>query len=172
MLTPEDFEEFRPKFEEIYGLLYWALIWSHGKTTYPDAACGAFLAASELMEALVEEIEKREGYSLRDRLRRVVAAVSPAERAGLAGASVGAGAALIKTGGLGFGIATGGSAFGMAGAAGGIVASGGTALAGAAVLYVAYKAGDAGLNTEMGQKVVERTKAAGRWAKKRYKQNE
>ncbi len=185
MLTPEDFEEFRPKFEEIYELLYWALVWSHGKTTYPDAACGAFLAASERMEALVEEIEKREGSSLRDRLKQVVAAINPAERAGLGGAAGGAGAAYAVTHGLGFGIATGGSAFGIAGVTGGVVASGGTALAGAAAAYLLYKAYDqwGDSDSELGKKVreaaptlggaaAEAAKQTTRRVKERFKRNE
>ena len=158
--------------EKIRRLLNAAYIISEGKDPIPDEAWVYYAVALTLMQDLIEEIAQEEGQSVMDRVRRGIDTMKPEERAGALGALGGAGLALFKTGGLGFGIATGGGAFGVAGVAGGVVASGGVGLAGAAALYLAYKGLDAGRKTELGENLKDRAAGFGRWAKDRFKRDD
>ena len=151
MLTPEDFEELKPGFEEIRRLLNSAYITSsnHGMS---DEACGYYMLALGHMENLVEEVEKKQGHSVKDALKRVGNVANSPEGAGVIGGVVaGASVPAFVTGLGGFGIAAGGTAFGVAGLAGAAAATGGVALAGAAGAYLLYKGGAATLETELGQ---------------------
>ena len=169
MLTPEDFRELRPKFEEIRRLLNAAyLSASESEEHVPDAACGYYTLALARMEELTEEVDKEEGHSVKDALKRMADAVKPEERAGGLGALGGAALAASKTGLGGWGVVAGGGAFGIPGLGGAAVATGGAALAGAAGFYLAYKGVAKGLETDLGQSVAERSKAVGRWAKERF----
>ena len=150
MLTPEDIEELKPKFEEIRRFLNRAYISSEPEVT--EEACGYYVEALGLMEVLVDEVTQEEGHSVREALKRVGGAANSPEGASVAGGLGGAAAALSFTGLGGFGVAAGGTAVGVSGLAGATVASGGAALAGAAALYLAYKGGAAALETELGQK--------------------
>ena len=162
MLTPEDFAALRPKFEEIRNLLEAANAGNSGEEM-SDEARGYYLGALTLMESLVEDIRKKQGYSVKDAfLTRVGSAANSPEGAGVIG-GVAAGAAVptLVTGAGGFGVAAGGTAFGVAGLAGATAATGGAALAGAAGAYLAYRAGAAILDTELGQKAKDSVKSTG-----------
>jgi hypothetical protein len=160
MLTPEDIEKLKPKFEEIHRHLDTALIRSDADI--PEDACGHYITSLALMEELVDAVTKKEGYGTKEALKRVVDAVNSAEGAGVAGLGIGAASSLSLTGLGGFGLAAGGTALGVSGLAGATVATGGAALAGAAALYLAYRGGAAILETELGQNVVDQAAAAGK----------
>ena len=157
MLTPEDMEELRPKFEEIRRLLNKAYV-DRGPDISVDApglsvaSYGYYIASLPLMRKLVVEVIAEEGHSVRDAFKRVADAANSPEGAGVIG-GVAAGVAVptFITGLGGFGIAAGGTAVGIAGLAGAAAATGGVGLAGAAALYLAYKGSAAALETEVGQ---------------------
>ena len=162
MLTPEDFEELNPTFEEIRRLLSAARIAGqrYGKL---EEAYGYYIVALGHMENLVDEVEKRQGHKVMDVLKRVGNAANSPEGAGTIGAvAAGASVPTLVTGLGGFGIAAGGTAFGVAGLAGAAMATGGAALAGAAAAYLVYKGGAATLETELGQKAKDRVVTTGR----------
>ena len=162
MLTPEDLATLKPRFEEIRKLLEAANAESSGDEL-SDETRGCYLGALTLMESLVEDVSKKQGYSVKDAfLKRVGSAAKSPEGAGVIG-GVAAGAAVptFVTGLGGFGVAAGGSAFGVAGLAGATAATGGAALAGAAGAYLAYRAGAAMLDTELGQKAKDSAKSTG-----------
>ena len=162
MLTPEDFEELKPTFEEIRRLLSAARIAGqrYGKL---EEAYGYYIVALGHMENLVDEVEKRQGHKVMDVLKRVGNAANSPEGAGTIGAvAAGASVPTLVTGLGGFGIAAGGTAFGVAGLAGAAMATGGAALAGAAAAYLVYKGGAATLETELGQKAKDRVVTTGR----------
>ena len=160
MLTPEDIERFKCKFESIHELLDLALSRKDDEIT--DDALGYYIEALRLMEELTEEVGHRQGYSIRDALKRVATTAKTAEGAGAAGAVGGAATALSFTGLGGFGLAAGGTAVGVSGLAGATVATGGAGLAGAAALYLAYKGGAAALETELGKKATNEIGTAGK----------
>ena len=160
MLTPEDIEKLKPKFEEIHRHLDIALIESD--SDIPEDACGHYIAALALMEELVDEVTQKEGHGVKEALNRLVDAANSAEGAGVAGLGIAAASSLSFTGLGGFGLAAGGTAIGISGLAGATVATGGAGLAGAAALYLAYKGGAAALDTELGEKVVDQAAAAGK----------
>ena len=160
MLTPEDIEKLKPKFEEIHRHLDTALIRSDADI--PEDACGHYITSLALMEELVDAVTKKEGYGTKEALKRVVDAANSAEGAGVAGLGIGAASSLSLTGLGGFGLAAGGTALGVSGLAGATVATGGAALAGAAALYLAYRGGAAILETELGQNVVDQVATAGK----------
>ena len=156
MLTPEDFEELKPTFEEIRRLLSAARIAGqrYGKL---EEAYGYYIVALGHMENLVDEVEKKQGHKVMDVLKRVGNVANSPEGAGTIGAvAAGASVPTLVTGLGGFGIAAGGTAFGVAGLAGAAMATGGAALAGAAAAYLVYKGGAATLETELGQKAKNR----------------
>ena len=159
MLTPEDFDELKPRFEEVRNLLETA----NAEGTSDDEARDCYLGALALMESLVEGVSEKQGYSVKDAfLKRVGSAANSPEGAGVIG-GVAAGAAVptLVTGLGGFGIAAGGTAFGVAGLAGATAATGGAALAGAAGAYLLYRAGAAALETELGQKAKDQAGSFG-----------
>ena len=157
MLTPEDFEELNPTFEEIRRLLSAARIAGqrYGKL---EEAYGYYIVALGHMENLVDEVEKKQGHKVMDVLKRVGNVANSPEGAGTIGAAAAGTPVPILTGLGGFGIAAGGTAFGVAGLAGMAVATGGTALAGAAAAYLLYKGRAATLETELGQKTKDRVR--------------
>ncbi len=162
MLTPEDFEELKPTFEEIRRLLSAARIAGqrYGKL---EEAYGYYIVALGHMENLVDEVEKKQGHKVMDVLKRVGNVANSPEGAGTIGAvAAGASVPTLVTGLGGFGIAAGGTAFGVAGIAGAAMATGGAALAGAAAAYLVYKGGAATLETELGQKAKDRVVTTGR----------
>ena len=162
MLTPEDFEELKPTFEEIRRLLSAARIAGqrYGKL---EEAYGYYIVALGHMENLVDEVEKKQGHKVIDVLKRVGNVANSPEGAGTIGAvAAGASVPTLVTGLGGFGIAAGGTAFGVAGLAGAAMATGGAALAGAAAAYLVYKGGAATLETELGQKAKDRVVTTGR----------
>ena len=162
MLTPEDFEELKPTFEEIRRLLSAARIAGqrYGKL---EEAYGYYIVALGHMENLVDEVEKKQGHKVMDVLKRVGNVANSPEGAGTIGAvAAGASVPTLVTGLGGFGIAAGGTAFGVAGLAGAAMATGGAALAGAAAAYLVYKGGAATLETELGQKAKDRVVTTGR----------
>ena len=162
MLTPEDFEELKPTFEEIRRLLSAARIAGqrYGKL---EVAYGYYIVALGHMENLVDEVEKKQGHKVMDVLKRVGNVANSPEGAGTIGAvAAGASVPTLVTGLGGFGIAAGGTAFGVAGLAGAAMATGGAALAGAAAAYLVYKGGAATLETELGQKAKDRVVTTGR----------
>ena len=162
MLTPEDFEELKPTFEEIRRLLSVARIAGqrYGKL---EEAYGYYIVALGHMENLVDEVEKKQGHKVMDVLKRVGNVANSPEGAGTIGAvAAGASVPTLVTGLGGFGIAAGGTAFGVAGLAGAAMATGGAALAGAAAAYLVYKGGAATLETELGQKAKDRVVTTGR----------
>ena len=162
MLTPEDFEELKPTFEEIRRLLSAARIAGqrYGKL---EEAYGYYIVALGYMENLVDEVEKKQGHKVMDVLKRVGNVANSPEGAGTIGAvAAGASVPTLVTGLGGFGIAAGGTAFGVAGLAGAAMATGGAALAGAAAAYLVYKGGAATLETELGQKAKDRVVTTGR----------
>ena len=162
MLTPEDFEKLKPKFEEIRRLLSAARIAGkrYGKL---EEAYGYYIVALGHMENLVDEVEKNQGHKVMDALKRAGSVANSPEGAGAIGAvAAGTSVPTLVTGLGGFGIAAGGTAFGVAGLAGAAVATGGAALAGAAAAYLVYKGGAATLETELGQKAKDRVVTIGR----------
>ena len=159
MLTPEDFGELGPKLEEIRQLLEFARAASEQGLT--DEAHGYYTWAMVLMEELVDEVDQKQGHSIRDALKRIAEAANSPEGAGaIGGVAAGASVPAFLTGLGSVGIAAGGTAFGLGVAA----ASGGVGLAGAAAAYLAYRAGAKMLETEPGKNAVtlarEATKAA------------
>ena len=169
MLTPEDFEELKPKFEDIRQLLNagHTISSDHGMS---DEACGYYTLALGHMETLVEEVEKKQGHSVMDALKRVGNVANSPEGAGVVGAVVaGTSVPTLVTGLGGFGIAAGGTAFGVAGLAGAAAATGGVALAGAAAAYLVYKGGSATLKTELGQRAKDQVVTTGKEAMEQAK---
>ena len=164
MLTPEDFEELQPKFEEIRQLLNTGyIVSSHDGMS--DEACDYYTLALCHMETLVEEVEKKQGHSVIDALKRVGNVANSPEGTGVVGGVVaGASVPTFVTGLGGFGIAAGGTAFGVAGLAGAAAATGGVALAGAAGAYLVYKGGAATLKTELGQRTKDQVVTTGKEA--------
>ena len=69
MLTPEDIQELRPKFEEIQQMLSVALIESEADMS--DDACGGFILVVGLMEQLAAEVAEKQGHSVKEALERV-----------------------------------------------------------------------------------------------------
>ncbi len=164
MLIPEDFEELKPKFEEIRQLLNtgYTINSRHGMS---DEACGYYTLALCHMETLVEEVEKKQGHSVIDALKRVGNVANSPEGAGVIGGVVaGASVPTFVTGLGGIGIAASGTAFGVAGLAGAAAATGGVALAGAAGAYLVYKGGAATLRTELGQRAKDQVVTTGKEA--------
>lgn len=162
MLTPEDFQELKPEFEEVRRLLNAAYITGR-RCGMSDEVCGYYTIALGHMETLVEEVEKKQGHSVMDVLKRLGDAAKSPEGAGVVGGVVaGASVPTFVTGLGGFGIAAGGTAFGVAGLAGAAAATGGVALAGAAGAYLVYKGGAATLETELGQKAKDQVVSAGK----------
>ena len=160
MLTPEDFEELKPRFEEIRQLLNSAYAASEPDIT--DEACDYYTTALALMEKLVEDVTQEEGHGVIDALKKVADAANSPEGAGVIG-GVAAGAAVpaFVTGLGGIGIAAGGTAFGVAGLAGAAAATGGVGLAGAAGAYLLYRGGAAAVESELGQKAAGHVADAG-----------
>ena len=158
MLTPEDMEELRLRFEEIRRRLNSAYV-DRGPDISVDApslsaaSYGYRIASLPLMRKLVDEVALEEGHSVRDAFKRVADAVNSPEGAGvIGGVAAGATVPTFITGLGGFGIVAGGTAFGVAGLAGAAAATGGVGLVGAAAAYLAYKGGATALETEVGQK--------------------
>ena len=162
MLTPEELEALKPRFEEIRELLEAANAES-SDTEMSDEARGFYLSSLALMESLVEDVSKMQGYSVKEAfLKRVGSAANSPEGAGvIGGVAAGASVPAFVTGLGGFGVAAGGSAFGVAGLAGATAATGGAALAGAAGAYLLYRAGAAALETELGQKAKDQAGSFG-----------
>ena len=81
MLTPEDFEELKPTFEEIRRLLSAARIAGqrYGKL---EEAYGYYIVALGHMENLVDEVEKKQGHKVMDVLKRVGNAAKFSRRSG------------------------------------------------------------------------------------------
>lgn len=159
MLTPEELEALKPRFEEIRELLEAA----NAKGTTDDEARDCYLGALALMEGLAEDVSKKQGYSVKDAfLKRVGNAANSPEGAGvIGGVAAGASVPAFVTGLGGFGVAAGGTAFGVAGLAGATAATGGAALAGAAGAYLLYRAGAAALESELGQKAKDQAGSFG-----------
>ena len=88
MLTAEDFQELKPKLEALRQLLSDACTVSD-RDGMSDEACGYYTLALGHMENIVREVEKKQGHSMIDALKR--AAKTP-EGAGVIG-GVAAGAA-------------------------------------------------------------------------------
>lgn len=162
MLTPKDFEELEPKFEEIRCLLSAARVAGKRYGRFEEAY-GYYVVALGHMENLVDAVEKKQGHKVIDALKRAGNVANSPEGAGAIGAvAAGASVPTLVTGLGGFGIAAGGTAFGVAGLAGAAVATGGAALAGAAAAYLLYKGGAATLETELGLKAKNRVVTTGR----------
>ena len=81
MLTPEDFEELKPTFEEIRRLLSAARIAGqrYGKL---EEAYGYHIVALGHMENLVDEVENKQGHKVTDVLKRVGNVANSPEGAG------------------------------------------------------------------------------------------
>ena len=159
MLEPKDFQELTPKFEAIRQLLSDAGTVSDSDGM-SDEACGYYILALGQMENIVREVEKKQGHSMIDALKR--AANTPEGAGVIGGVAAGASVPAFVTGLGGFGVVAGGTGFGVAGLAGAAAATGGAALAGAAGAYLAYKGGSMALETELGQKAKAHAVATGK----------